>query len=164
MEYIVKKTDEICQLGILEGGDVLYIAKVDSNNPIRILSSVGKKIPAYCTALGKSLISNLNLNEIKLLYPNGLKAFTKNTITDFNTLYNELIEVKNTSIATEHGEINPDLNCVNLIVASISITFPTFRLSEEKLCTIKGALIDAKSKIELFFKENNINDSQLILV
>ena len=171
MEYIVKKTDEICQLGILEGGDVLYIAKVDSNNPIRILSSVGKKIPAYCTALGKSLISNLNLTEITLLYPNGLKAFTKNTITDFNTLYNELIEVKNTSIATEHGEINPDLNCVsvplkngNLIVASISITFPTFRLSEEKLCTIKGALIDAKSKIELFFKENNINDSQLILV
>ena len=80
MEYIVKKTDEICQLGILEGGDVLYIAKVDSNNPIRILSSVGKKIPAYCTALGKSLISNLNLNEIKLLYPNGLKLFTMNLL------------------------------------------------------------------------------------
>ena len=135
------------------------------------MSSDGKKFPAYCTALGKSLISNLNLDEIKLLYPNGLKAFTKNTITDFDILYDELVEIKSTSIATEHGEINPDLNCVSvplkngdLIVASISITVPTFRLNEKKLNIIKEALIDAKSKIELFFKENNINDSQLILV
>ena len=56
MEYVVKKTDEICQMGILDGNNVLYVAKVDSTNPIRILSSVGKKLPAYCTALGLSLI------------------------------------------------------------------------------------------------------------
>ena len=102
MEYVVKKTDEICQMGILEGGDVLYVAKVDSTNPIRILSSVGKKLPAYCTALGKAMLFNFSKEELNNFYPNGLKAYTKNTITYFEDFYKKSVLIGD---GTGHGQV-----------------------------------------------------------
>ena len=170
MEYVVKKTNEICQMGILEGGEVLYVAKVDSTNPIRILSSVGKKLPAYCTALGKAMLFNYPKDELKNFYPNGLKAYTKNTITDFDILYKQLEEIKKTKVAKEYGEVNEESSCIsvplinnNKIIAAISVSTPSFRLTPEKSQQIIKCLLGAKKKIEIFFKEHDINDSQLIL-
>lgn len=170
MEYVVKKTDEICQMGILDGGEVLYVAKVDSTNPIRILSSVGKKLPAYCTALGKAMLFNYSKEELNNLYPEGFKAYTKNTITDFDILYKQLEEIKQTKVATEYGEVNEDSSCIsvplinnNKIIAAISVSTPSFRLTQEKSEQIISYLLNAKKKIEIFFKKHDINDSQLIL-
>lgn len=170
MEYVVKKTDEICQLGILEKEYVLYVAKVDSNNPIRILSSVGKRFPAYCTALGKAMLFKHSKEELEDLYPKGLKAYTKNTITDFNLFYNQLKEIEKTKVAIEYGETNEESSCIsvpliynNKIIAAISVSTLSFRLTPEKSQQIIKSLLDAKEKIEIFFKEHDINDSQLIL-
>jgi IclR family KDG regulon transcriptional repressor len=44
MKEIVYKTSETCQLGILVNGDVLYLAKEDSAEPIRLVSFVGKPV------------------------------------------------------------------------------------------------------------------------
>ena len=170
MEYVVKKTDEICQMGILEGGDVLYVAKVDSTNPIRITSSVGKKLPAYCTALGKAMLFNYTEEELIKFYPTGLKAYTKNTITDFKVLLEQLKNIQKTYISTEYGEANEELSCISVplmngdnIIAAISVSAPSFRFNNEKNKLIIKYLLDAKSKIELYFKEHDINNSQLML-
>lgn len=170
MEYVVKSTDEICQMGILENGYVLYVAKVDSTNPIRILSSVGKKLPAYCTALGRAMLFNLEIEDLEKLYPEGLKSFTKNTITDFPSLYSQLLHVRKTQVATEYGEVNEQSSCIavpliynNKIIAAISVSTPSFRLSQEKSEQITKCLLNAKKQIEVFFKEHDIDDSQLIL-
>lgn len=170
MEYVVKQTDEICQLGILQGCDVLYVAKVDSTNPIRILSSVGKKLPAYCTALGKAMICNIDRDSLYKLYPNGLKPFTENTVTDFEQLYQQLQTIKHTNVAFEYGEINDQSSCISVplknddkTIAAISVSTPSFRLTPQKRDQIIQCLLDAKHKIELFFKEHDITDSQLIL-
>lgn len=170
MEYVVKKTDEICQMGILENNEVLYVAKVDSTNPIRILSSVGKKLPAYCTALGKVMISNFTKEKIKEMYPHGLKPYTKNTVADIEKLYEQLLLVRETKVAIENGEVNADSSCISvplinneIIIAAISVSIPSFRLSEEKKQQIIYYLLNAKEKIEIFFKEHNITNSQFVL-
>lgn len=169
MKYIVNETNEICQLGILVNNQVLYIAKFDCENPIRIISSVGKKFPAYCTALGKALLSNKSLEDLKAIYPTELKAFTKNTITDLTLLETQLKEIKKTSIASEFEEINEQTACIavpltyeNKILASISISFPIFRVSHEKLELIKLTLLNSKERIETFFNENNIEKLEQI--
>ncbi len=170
MEYVVKKTDEICQMGILEGNSVLYVAKVDSTNPIRILSSVGKKLPAYCTALGKAMLFKFSKEELESLYPNGLKRYTKNTITDFEIFYKHLKEIEKTKIATEYGEVNEESSCISVpliynhkIIAAISVSAPSFRLTPQKEQEIIKYLNNAKEKIEIYFREHEINNSQLIL-
>ena len=69
MKGIVNQCAEICQFGILEHSDVLYLAKVDSPEPIRLSSSIGKRLPAYCTSLGKALLCKFSKEELQELYP-----------------------------------------------------------------------------------------------
>ncbi|MGN9163993.1 IclR family transcriptional regulator [Tissierellaceae bacterium HCP3S3_D8] len=165
MQYIVDHSDEICQLGILDRGEVLYIAKVDSDNPIRLMSSVGKRLPAYCTALGKALLIGKDIEEIKDLYPNGLESYTDNTITDFNVLYKEIIDCRKNNFALEKSEINNYSSCIAVplinksrVIAALSVSIPTFRESDEKFELAKNLLLDAKSKIETFFYDNHIDE------
>lgn len=171
MRYIVDNTNEICQMGILDRGEVLYVAKIDCNNPIHILSHVGKRLPAYCTALGKAMICNKTLDELKNLYPDGLTKYTKNTITDINILFEELKNTRKTMIASENEEINKDIGCIavplskdNNIISAISVSIPSFRMTEEKNNIIKNILLESKFRIEKFFKENNIDKNQLTIV
>lgn len=166
MNYIVKETNEICQMGIMHDNKVLYVAKVDSTDPIRIISYVGKKLPAYCTALGKAMLSQISFEDLKKIYPDELTAFTKNTITDINILYNQLLEIRKTYIASEYGEINEQSYCIatpifqnNKIVAAISVSVPFFRMSNEKTHLIEKLLLEAKSKIETYLKDNNIDEN-----
>ena len=59
MRSVVEDCGEICQMGILEGGEVLYLIKIDAPQPIRMASFVGKRLPAYATALGKAMLAAL---------------------------------------------------------------------------------------------------------
>lgn len=55
LKELVKQCNETVHLGVLEEGEVLYIAKEESSQTIRMCSYVGKRAPLYCTALGKVL-------------------------------------------------------------------------------------------------------------
>jgi len=168
MKYVVKKSGEICQLGILDRDMVLYVAKADSEEAIRLVSYVGKRLPLYCTAIGKILISRKSISEIKTLYPNGLKAYTKNTITDFKILEDTLAEIRETNIAIEEEEITEHVHCISVplfkgddIVAGLSVSIPTFRMEPQKSELIKSLLLETRWKIESFFRENDIDINSL---
>lgn len=91
-------------MGIMHGNEVLYIAKeVDSARPYKSCFLCWKKLPAYCTALGKAMLSDTSFEEIKKNISNKLVAFTKNTITSIDVLYKQLQDIKKTNIATEFG-------------------------------------------------------------
>ena len=113
MKSIVNQCSEICQLGILDHSDVLYLAKVDSPEPIRLSSSIGKRLPAYCTSLGKSLLCECTKEELEVLFPNPLIPFTPNTVKSVDELYKQLLVVRTTSIAIERGETHPDISCIS---------------------------------------------------
>ncbi len=157
MKNIVSTINETCQMGILDGYNVLYILKEDpiKDIDIRLISYVGKRIPAYCTALGKALLSEYNIEEIKTLYPDGLKPITKNTITDFSVLEEELKKIRETHVATEVEEVTEFLRCYAVpltskgkTTAAISISIPTFRATEEKNKLAIELLLKAKEQID----------------
>lgn len=157
MKTIVSTIDETCHMGVLEGNTVLYVLKEDpvKDMGIRLISYVGKRIQAYCTALGKALLSQYTIEEVKALYPDGLKAITENTITNFDILGNQLTNIKKTHIATEIEEISEFLCCYAVpltskgkIIAAISISIPTFRATDEKIKLAIKLLLEAKAKID----------------
>ena len=169
MTLIVEEVGEICQLGILDKGDVLYIAKVDNQEAIRLISHVGKRIPAYCTALGKALLSDCTIEEIKKLYPYGLKALTERTITSFVRLEKELHEIRNTQIATENEECSNYLTCIatplhvdKKTVAALSVSTPSFRMNSKKAEVIKNVLLYEKKKIESYLSSEHFNSDEFI--
>lgn len=159
MKRITSQVQEICQVGVLDGPDILYILKEepDISQTIQIISYVGKRIPAYCTALGKALLSDYSYEDLQALYPQGLQPKTDKTITDLATLYGQLQEIKRTQLATESEEITNQLCCFAVPIKlknqsryAMSVTMPLFRTSPEKIELTKKLLREAKISIETF--------------
>lgn len=168
MKYIVSMSNETCQLGIQARSNLLYIAKEDSSEPIRLVSYVGKQLPLYCTAIGRAILAEKSREEIYKLYPKGLTAITPNTITDFDKLFKELDDTRARGYAIEHEESTPLVNCVGIslcnkgqIIAALSVCIPTFRFSEEKLQNIIELLKSSKQKLETYFHDYGIDSSNL---
>ena len=57
--------NETIQLGVLDGVEVLYIAKVDADRPFRLVSRAGMRLPAWATGLGKVLLAYLPPAELR---------------------------------------------------------------------------------------------------
>lgn len=167
MKNIVDQINEICQMGILDLSKVLYVAKVDSKEAIRLQSYVGKRLPAYCTALGKALLCNHSMEQLQSLFPDGLVPYTQNTISTLELLKKELNITQITGYATETEELTEHIFCLAVplvaegkIIAALSVSMPCFRASEVKKAITKEVLSQAKDNIEAYFKTTNfdIND------
>jgi len=161
MNLIVDQCSEICQLGILENNETLYIAKVDSPEAIRLVSDVNKKLPAHSTSLGKALLCEKSLDELTALFPDGLKKLTEHTITNLDDLYSELLETRKTSLAYDIEETNLNISCIAVplrkfgkIVAAISVSTPNFRYTPEKKEHIEKLLLSAKISLEQILEQH----------
>lgn len=139
---VAETCDETVHVAILEGTDVIYIAKVDSTHAVRMVSAAGRRLPAHCTAVGKMLLASLTEAEVDaLIAPDAaLSAMTENSITSPQALRRELAVIRERGIAIEGRESNPDVSCVaapvrdssGRVVASLSISVPMIRWSEER--------------------------------
>lgn len=156
MESVVEDCKETCQLGVLDREKVLYIRKVDSPQPIRMISHVGNRLPANATAIGKALLSGLPDEEIKELYSGGLPRLTGNTIVDFAVLLAQLAEIRKTGIAVEREESTDQICCWAVplckegrVFAALSVSVPLFRCSDTRETLVLNSLFKAKREIEL---------------
>ena len=146
---------ETVHLARLDGGNVLYLMKIESTCSVRTYSSVGISLPAYGTALGKALLSDLDERQVMELYPDGLKPITENTITSFDVLFSQLDDVRRCGFAYEREESNYDVACVAMplrvngrVMAAISVAMPVFRYSVAKKNTIENELAGIRDSIE----------------
>ena len=62
---VAETCDETVHVAILEGRDVIYIAKVDSTHAVRMVSAAGRRLPAHCTSVGKMLLASLPEEELE---------------------------------------------------------------------------------------------------
>ena len=91
MNELVSVCNETCSMGVLNGSNVLYVAKIDSPQSLRLVTHVGKKIPANCTALGKALLSRTSFEEMKEIFPPQMLSCTRYSITDINNIKNNCL-------------------------------------------------------------------------
>ncbi|MFE7568170.1 IclR family transcriptional regulator [Streptomyces sp. NPDC057539] len=150
---IAETCDETVHVAILEGTDVIYIAKVDSTHAVRMVSAAGRRLPAHCTSVGKMLLASLPADELEnRIAGHEFTAMTPASITDPRVLRAELADIRERGVAVEHRESNPDVSCVaapvrdsaGRVVAALSISVPMIRWSdarEEELARLatKGA-------------------------
>jgi len=139
LTQLVDRFQETCYCGALEQGDVLYLCKVDSPQPLRVLTDTGRRMPAYSTSLGKALLTDHSLPRLAGLYPHGLQAVTEATVTDLQTLHAQLQQARVDGYAWEIEESTRHVRCFAVpvrkhktIVAAISIAIPCFRYEESR--------------------------------
>jgi len=164
LDRLVLETSETVHLGILDDTEVVYLDKVEPARSVRMSSSVGRRNPAYCTAMGKVMMAYLPEAQVEaIVRKHGLPAVTANTITSFLELKRELIAIRERGYAIDNEEIEEGVRCVGCVVrnfsggplAAISVSGPAFRVTKEKVKGLSGPVMTAAHalSVELGFKE-----------
>ena len=135
-EALSASLGETVHMGILDGDEVLYVLKIESRYTIRMYSRVGKRVPLYCSAMGKALLANLPEDErlaaMKSMRP---VRFTPNTIVDTGALERELGRIRSAGIAMDREEHEQGIICLaapilgmgGTVAAALSCSWPAFR-------------------------------------
>jgi DNA-binding IclR family transcriptional regulator len=128
--------DEAVHVAVLDGVDVVYLVKVDSTHPVRMVSGVGLRLPAHCTAVGKVLLASLGPEELDaILAKDDLPGMTPDSITDPDRLRAHLDRVRAEGVAVDVGESDSAMRCVaaavrdhsGAVVAAMSVSVPIIR-------------------------------------
>ena len=147
LQVLVDTFGETCYYGVLDGSNVLYMEKVDSPQSLRMLTTIGRRMPAYATGLGKALLLDHTDGQLKALYRDKLEPLTKNTVKDIAALSSQLRQARQTGYTWEVEESTEHIRCFGVpvrrdgaIVGAVSIAIPLFRYREEKKEEIIAAL------------------------
>ncbi len=155
MRRVVEACGETCQLGVLDHGRVLYIAKVDSPQRIRLSSDIGKTLPAHCTGIGKAILSQLTDAEVRATVTEPLERPTAHTVVSVDELLDQLVEVRVTGFAHDRQEVLEGVECTAVPIRrgrrrcyGMSVSVPAYRLTPEKAELIEQTLASARDRLE----------------
>ncbi len=129
--------DETVHVAILDGAYAVDIAAADSTHPVRTVATVGRRLPAHCTAAGKVLLSGLSAEALDARYPGaaGLAVLTPRSLGTPARLRAALAEVRRRGYALDDGESNdavrgvaaPVFDHTGAMVAALGIAVPVIR-------------------------------------
>lgn len=160
LERLRQVTNETIHLGILDDYQVVYIDKVESSEVIRMYSRIGKRVPAYCTSLGKILLAYSAKELIaNLLMEKPLLRRTEFTITDPELLTEHLAQVKKQGYSIDNQEQELDIRCIagpifnydGQILAAFSISGPTTRMTEDRVAKLSQLILKCSKEISASF-------------
>jgi len=144
MPYLKKLMEDVQEtvfMAVLSDGQLVYVAKIDSNRSIRTTAQPGNRKPLYCTGLGKAFLAFLPENERKNILDHiELLPITKNTITSREKLERELETFADIGYAIDNEESEEGLFCLaapvfgpdKKIHAAISVAGPKERMINRK--------------------------------
>jgi IclR family pca regulon transcriptional regulator len=113
LERLVEEIHESSSVSVLDGGDVVYVARVPTRRIMRVAISVGTRFPAYATSMGRVLLAGLAPQELEhVLAFADLRALTPETIHDEATLRAELTTVATQGYAIVDQELEAGLRSV----------------------------------------------------
>ncbi len=155
LKALVEKFSETCYFGVPENGYVRYVEKIDSPQPLRMLTAIGHRLPAYATGIGKALLLDKTKEELTGMYPQKPDPLTKNTITDMELLYQQLQKARQLGYTWEVEESTEHIRCFAVpvrkngeIAGAVSIAIPVFRYQKEQENSIIKALKETAKRIE----------------
>jgi IclR family KDG regulon transcriptional repressor len=157
MDRLVGVTSETVQLARLDGVENVYLAIAESPHPMKLVSTVGGRLLAHGTALGKALLASLDPADAKRRLGGApLLRFTPNTITDLDQLLAELDRVRERGYALDNEEYVIGCRCVAMpvsaasgsVIAAMSISIPTPRYSEAVARAARAALLRTVADLE----------------
>ncbi len=132
---LYERTHEIVHLGLREGTEVVYVAKVGGHRQAKAPSRLGGRMPLHATAIGKILLAHAPDDLRKRVLTGRLARLAPRTIVAPAHLQSQLVRAREEGVAYEHEESSVGLACVaspvfdgeDQVVAAVSVTGPVDR-------------------------------------
>jgi IclR family transcriptional regulator, blcABC operon repressor len=131
---------ETVRASVLDGLDVLYLARHDGKAPLRLTANIGDRFPASCTATGKAMLATLDPADLRdRLRGVRLPALTAKSLTSVPALLADLEKVRDRGWSIDDEETTIGITCLAVPVGppgaparfAISVTLLTSRLGQE---------------------------------
>lgn len=156
MRRLAEMTGQVTHLAILDETDVVYIEKFDVVQSLRLYSQIGKRIPVYCSSLGKVLLAGQsNSRQKQILQSIDYIPYTENTIRDRDALLLELKETVQRGWAVDNEEHETGIRCIaapvkdftRKVIAALSISGDSHSICTEQDLRLSGKVVEAAAAI-----------------
>jgi IclR family pca regulon transcriptional regulator len=144
LEQLVEKVHESSSVSVLDGDEVVYIARVPTKRIMRIAISVGTRFPAFATSMGRVLLAGQSEDWLDgYLASADLHAITRHTISDPKRLRAELLRIRQQGWALVDQELEEGLRSIaapihdaeGRVIAAVNISAHASRGSSEQMRT-----------------------------
>jgi IclR family transcriptional regulator, pca regulon regulatory protein len=142
LERVTDLIHESSSMSMLDGNQIVYVARCSASRVMAAGLSVGSRLPAYCTSMGRVLLAALEPLQLdaylKQLKP---KALTKKTVTSIPRLRKAILLARRQGFAVVDEELEAGLRSIavpvitrsNRVVAAINVGTHTSRIDYEEL-------------------------------
>lgn len=138
---VVERTGETCSIGVLDGLDVIHVARVENRRPLPDAVRIGQRLPAHATAIGKVMLAALTAEQLDAtLAAHPLEPQTPQTITDVRVLRRRLDAVRARGWDVSIEELHPGqvaaaapIRVGREVVGAIAVSSTTVRQNEASL-------------------------------
>jgi IclR family transcriptional regulator, acetate operon repressor len=171
LQRVADETGETCNLTMVDGTEVMYIDRVESQSPLRIDLKPGSRVPLHCTASGKLFLSQLpRAKRRTILQSIALKRLTAHTITHPDLLEAELDRIRASRVSLDNEEYLDGLVCVAVPVmdgsgrdiASLAIQAPIARMTLARAMEHVPMLRTAAAAIAATFDPSAFEDKAAV--
>ncbi|WP_346621188.1 IclR family transcriptional regulator C-terminal domain-containing protein [Blastococcus montanus] len=142
LETLVGRVEESSSLSVLDGDDVVYVARVHTKRIMTVLITVGTRFPAYATSMGRVLLAGLPDAELDAYLERAeLARLTDRTVTDAAELRRTLVAVREQGYAMVDQELEEGLRSAaapvcdrsGAVVAAVNLSVSASRTSLDQL-------------------------------
>ncbi len=155
MQTLMQTTGETANLAIEDKDHVLFIAQVETHEPIRAFFRPGTRTPMHMSGIGKAMMAHYAADKLNLLLDRGLEAVTPNTIVDPDALRADLARCRRRGYAIDDEErtmgmrciASPVFNAFGEAIAGISISGPSVRVTHEKAAEMGRHVVRTAAKV-----------------
>lgn len=151
-----QECNQTASLAVLNRGEIVHIAVIPPDRPIRYYATIGQREMAHCTGLGKMLLAGLPDEALeRIVTQRGLPGRTDRTITSIGALRTQLEQVRRQGHALDDEESVVGLRCIaapvlddrNRTVAAISASGPAADFTEQTIPELLRLVKQAASEI-----------------
>ena len=131
MDGLAAQVGESCSAAVLEGSDIVYVMRVAVHKILRLSLSVGSRLPAYCTGMGRVLLAGLPDDEVlKRLRATERPRRTQYTATELDDILARVQQVRQQGWCLVDQELEeglitlaaPIVNPAGQVVAALNIS------------------------------------------
>ena len=144
MEEVVAALGESCSAAVLDGDDIVYVLRIPASRIMTINLSIGARLPAYATSLGRVLLAAEDPDRAQqLLESADRRALTVHTVTDTDRLMDILGQVRRQGYCIVDQELEIGLRSVSVplhartgqVIAALNVSLHATRADAEEIAT-----------------------------
>jgi DNA-binding IclR family transcriptional regulator len=157
LKKLVSDVGESAHIAILEGKEITYVHKIECDNPVPLLSSIGRKNPVTCTSAGKVLLAFQPNNRADRIMAGGLPRMGPNSITDPEQLKSQLVQIKQLGYSICIDEMHENVVSISApvsdytreVVAAVSVVGTRERIHHTKINRFTEKIVEAANEISM---------------